>query len=160
MTQDDGDAQKEFGVDGGSLEKFVNVGAVTIEFAGEPTDGSLLTFKFLLDELPDVKCGQAGAVLLVHKEKSVNLQAPRGKFGGVVLSVVSVHNRKSVGASYLLPVPLLKALALPPVKRRATPEAHAEYVYMGSLCVDTYVSPQGGLSINTSYEASTAALSL
>ena len=50
----------------GSLEKFVDVGTVAIEFAGEPADGSLLALEFLLDELANVQGELLGIVLLVH----------------------------------------------------------------------------------------------
>ena len=66
MVEDDGDAEEQFCVDGGTLEEFVDVGAVTIEFAGEPTDGSLLPFEFFLDEFADVQYGLLGNGLFVH----------------------------------------------------------------------------------------------
>lgn len=57
VVEDEGDAEEELGVDGGALEEFVDVGTVAIEFAGEPTDGSLLAFEFFLDEFADVQGG-------------------------------------------------------------------------------------------------------
>ena len=55
VIEDDGDAQEQLRVYGRPPENLVDVGAVAIKFAGEPADGSLLVFKFLLDELSDVQ---------------------------------------------------------------------------------------------------------
>ena len=55
VLEDDGDAQEQLRVNGWPLENLVDIGAVAIKFAGEPTDGSLLLFKFLLDELSDMQ---------------------------------------------------------------------------------------------------------
>lgn len=66
MVEDDGDAEEKFRVDSGTLENLVDVGAVAIELAGEPADGTLLMLQLLLDELADVQGELPGIGLFVH----------------------------------------------------------------------------------------------
>lgn len=49
---DDGDAEKQVGVDALAFEDFVDVAPVAIELSGQPSGTSLLPPKLLFDELP------------------------------------------------------------------------------------------------------------
>ena len=66
VLQDVRDAHQKLRIDSGSLEEFIDVGAVTIELAGEPADGSFLSFQLFLDEFANVQAGLLGVVQFVH----------------------------------------------------------------------------------------------
>jgi len=105
MLEDDRDAQKQFRVDGWPLEDFVDVGTVAIEFASKPTDGPLLTFKFLLDKLSDVQALLPADVLLVHTLHDGEPAAPRDTGSAKKLMKDVCLGTKKAWVHHLLPIP-------------------------------------------------------
>lgn len=113
MVEDDGDAEEQFGVDGGPLKEFIDIRAVTIKFASEPADGSFLPFKFFLDELTNVQ--RLGVVLLVHDGDG----EPAASSGWFCLESEKslVHHKKAWDAVPVAHSHCFKALALAPPAR-------------------------------------------